>query len=165
MNALTLIEPTLAQLATEINAAHAAAQALSSQAVERAHDAGIWLNQAKAQVEHGQWLPWLAEHCPDVAVRTAQAYMRLAQDWPKLESEIRNGVAHLPFRQAIKLLSAPKPANLTKKRTAKPPAKSATGVAHLPAALGAPSNPEPALDLSFPPPPRGTLGAAAGTAG
>ena len=60
MNAPALIEPTLDQLATEINAAHAAAQALSSQAVERAHDAGIWLNQAKAQVEHGQWLPWLA---------------------------------------------------------------------------------------------------------
>ena len=154
MNALALIEPNLAQLATEINAAHAAAQALSSQAVERAHDAGIWLNQAKAQVEHGQWLPWLAEHCPDVAVRTAQAYMRLAQDWPKLESEIRNGVAQLPFRQAIKLLSAPKPANLTKKRPSKPPAKYATPVAVLPkAALGAPSNPEPALDLSFPPPP------------
>ena len=177
MNAPALIEPTLDQLATEINAAHAAAQALSSQAVERAHDAGIWLNQAKAQVEHGQWLPWLAEHCPAVAVRTAQAYMRLAQDWPKLESEIRNGVAHLNFRQAIKLLSAQKPANLTKKRLPKPPAKYATPVADLPkpepprpaskpgafeaalaklttqfdAAIGEPSNPEPALDLSFPP--------------
>lgn len=167
MNAPVLIDPTLDALAAEINAAHSEAQAFSSQAVERAHDAGIRLTQAKAQVEHGQWLPWLAEHCPDVAVRTAQAYMRLAQDWPKLESEIRNGVAHLPFRQAIKLLSAPKPANLTKKHPPKPVAKTATPVAYLP-------KPEPprivfkpgtfeaalvpvaeldGLDLSFPPPP------------
>ena len=153
MNAPALIEPTLAQLATEINAAHTAAQALSSQAVEHAYDAGIWLNQAKAQVEHGQWLLWLAEHCPAVSERTARAYMQLARNWKALESQNGNAVADLNFRQAIKLLSAPKPANLTKKRTAKPPAKSATGVAHLPAALGAPSNPEPVLDLSFPPPP------------
>lgn len=154
MNALALVDPTLSVLAAEINAAHSDAQALSNRAIERAHDAGIRLIQAKAQVEHGQWLPWLAEHCPAVAVRTAQAYMKLAQDWPKLESEIRNGVAHLNFRQVIKLLSAPKPAKPAQKRLPKTPAKCATPVAVLPKPEPQPAKaPVAKLDLSFPPPP------------
>jgi len=167
MNALALVEPTLDALAAQINAAHTEAQAFSSQAVERAHDAGIRLNQAKAQCQHGDWLPWLAEHCPAVSDRTARAYMQLARDWKALETQNGNAVADLPFRQAIKLLSAPKPANLTKKRPPKAPAKYAPPVADLPKPeparpalpvakndwFDAPIGPVAELDLSFPPPP------------
>jgi hypothetical protein len=143
MNALTLVEQSLKSLATAINAAHIEAQALSSQAIERAHDAGIRLIQAKAQVEHGQWLPWLSKNCPALAERTARAYMQLARDWKTLESQNGNAVADLPFRQAIKLLAAPKPANLTKKRQTATPAKYATPVAVLP-------KPEPSRPVSKP---------------
>ena len=133
MNAPALIEPTLDALAAEINAAHTAAQAFSSQAVERAHDAGIRLNQAKAQCQHGDWLPWLAEHCPTISERTARAYMQLARDWKALESQNGSAVADLSFRQAIKLLAAPKPVKKpAQKHPQKAPFKSATGGAYLP---------------------------------
>ncbi len=165
MNAPALIDPTfdLDALAAEINAAHSEAQAFSSQAVERAHDAGIRLTQAKAQCQHGDWLPWLAEHCPAVSERTARAYMQLARDWKALETQNGNAVADLSFRQAIKLLSAPKPANLTKKHPPKPVAKTATPGAYLPkpepprivskpGTFEAALVPVAKLDLSFPPP-------------
>lgn len=41
------------------------------------------------------------EHCPDLAVRTAQAYMKLAK--PNTQR-----VAHLPIREALKALAEPK---------------------------------------------------------
>ena len=49
MNAPALIEPTLEQLATEINAAHVEAQAFSSQAVERALAAGDLMTGVEIQ--------------------------------------------------------------------------------------------------------------------
>lgn len=165
--ALTAPVPSLDALAAQINAAHAEAQAASTLAVDRAHDAGDRLLLAKAQVEHGQWLPWLSANCPAVAVRTAQAYMRLAGNWGTLETKYADS-AYLSIDAAIKLLAAPKPANLTKKRLPKAPVKTATPVADLP--LPAPPRPvavavqsdfdaamvalgQPvALDLSFPPP-------------
>lgn len=46
-------------------------------AVEHAIRAGDLLIEAKAQVRHGEWLPWLAENFP-ASERLAQSYMRLA---------------------------------------------------------------------------------------
>ena len=175
MNAPALIEPTLDALAAEINAAHTEAQAFSSQAVERAHDAGIRLNQAKAQCQHGDWLPWLAEHCPAVSERTARAYMQLARDWKALENKTAV-TADLTLDAALKLLSAPKPAkksaqkhlpatpaktavtaDLTKPEPLRPVSKPgafeaalALGpLAQFDAVINAPSEPEPTLDLGF----------------
>jgi hypothetical protein len=175
MNAPALIEPTLDALAAEINAAHTEAQAFSSQAVERAHDAGIRLNQAKAQCQHGDWLPWLAEHCPAVSERTARAYMQLARDWKALETKTAV-TADLTLDAALKLLSAPKAvkkpaqkrlpampaktavtADLTKPEPLRPASKPgafeaalALGpLAQFDAAINAPSEPEPTLDLGF----------------
>jgi len=37
--------------------------------------AGDLLTQAKAQVPHGQWLPWLHDHCT-ISERTAQLYTK-----------------------------------------------------------------------------------------
>lgn len=65
---------SLEALAARINRAHAEAQQYAAKAVERAYEAGDMLNEAKTRVEHGGWLPWLKEHCPDVSVRTAQTH-------------------------------------------------------------------------------------------
>ena len=104
----------------------------------------FYLNQKQAV--------WVCMKC-----ETDHAFdMQLARNWKALESQNGNAVADLNFRQAIKLLSAPKPAKPAQKRLPKTPAKCATPVAVLP-------KPEPErqpakapvakLDLSFPPPP------------
>ena len=75
---------SLPELATAINAEHDAAERTARKAIEHARAAGDKLLQAKAQVEHGQWLPWLAANCPALADRTARVYMRLARNWAQL---------------------------------------------------------------------------------
>ena len=102
--------PSLAELAAAINADHAAAERTARKAIEHAKAAGEKLLLAKAQVEHGQWLPWLSAYCPAVAVRTAQAYMRLAGNWGTLEAKYAT-VAYLPINDALKLLNVPEPDN------------------------------------------------------
>jgi hypothetical protein len=91
-------------LARRINKAHAAATQAAHRALEHARRAGELLIQAKAHVPHGEWLPWLETNCPDVAERTAQAYMRVARRWPELEAKAQR-VADLPMRQALALLA------------------------------------------------------------
>ena len=111
MNDLNLFgEPipvaSLGELAAAINAEHQAAERTARTALDHARAAGDKLLQAKAQVDHGQWLPWLSANCPDIAVRTAQAYMRLAGNWGTLETKYAT-VAYLPINDALKLLNAP----------------------------------------------------------
>ncbi len=99
---------SLPELAAAINADHAAAERTARKALDHARAAGDKLLQAKAQVDHGQWLPWLSAHCPDVAVRTAQAYMRLAGNWGTLEAKYAES-AYLSIDAALKLLNATEP--------------------------------------------------------
>jgi hypothetical protein len=73
-------------------------------ALQHAKRAGDLLRQARAHCEHGSWLPWLREHCPSVSPRTAQAYMRIAREWPTLEAKAQR-VAYLPVREALDLLA------------------------------------------------------------
>ena len=100
--------PSLAELAAAINAEHQAAERTARKAIEHAKAAGEKLLLAKAQVEHGQWLPWLSAHCPELADRTARAYMQLARYWGKLETKTAT-VANLTINEALKLLNAPEP--------------------------------------------------------
>ena len=92
-------------LAVEINRAHAGVQRCVAQGLEHARRAGELLAEAKAALPHGDWLPWLAEHC-DMPERTAQAYLRVAAHWPTLEAKAQR-VADLPLRQALALLAEP----------------------------------------------------------
>ena len=100
---------SLATLATQINQAHADAERTARTAIEHARAAGDKLLLAKAQVEHGQWLPWLAANCPAVAARTASAYMRISRNWGSLETKSADS-ADLSIDAALKLLNAPEPA-------------------------------------------------------
>ena len=96
---------SLVELAAAINAEHAAAERTARKVIEHAKAAGEKLLLAKAQVEHGQWLPWLSAHCPELADRTARAYMQLARYWGKLETKTAT-VANLTINEALKLLNA-----------------------------------------------------------
>jgi Protein of unknown function (DUF3102) len=91
----------LTDLGARIKAEHGAVQDALNSAVMRAMAAGDLLLEAKALVRHGEWLPWLEEHC-DVSERTAQIYMKLAEDRERIESLIRNG-ADLSINQAAGL--------------------------------------------------------------
>jgi hypothetical protein len=92
---------SLTSLASAINAEHDAALHAAMTAIEHARRAGALLIDAKDQLPHGSWLPWLAEHCPTISVRTAQGYMRLAR-------ADAQRVAHLTVRDALALLSVPR---------------------------------------------------------
>jgi hypothetical protein len=61
------------------------------------------LIKAKDQLGHGEWLPWLGDHC-QVPERTAQLYMRLARHAPELERKSAT-VADLSLREAAGLLT------------------------------------------------------------
>ncbi len=95
----------LADLAVAVMAEHEACRSAFAGALEPARRCGELLMQAKRKVGHGAWLPWLAAHCPTIAQRTAHTYMRIARRWSEL-TQIRNTVADLSLRQALKLLAS-----------------------------------------------------------
>jgi hypothetical protein len=102
----TLPDKPLADLASEIGEAHRQCVAAASSALEYARRAGELLIEAKARVAHGEWLPWLKANF-DFSEKTAQNYMRLAREWPKLVEANPQRVADLSCREALRLLAAP----------------------------------------------------------
>jgi hypothetical protein len=76
----------LSNLAARIKAAH---EALTGKnVVPRAVQAGEWLKEAKDKLDHGQWQDWLEKNC-DLKERTAQRYMKLADNKAKLMEKVR----------------------------------------------------------------------------
>jgi hypothetical protein len=101
----------LTTLAASINAEHAQAQAAAGAAVEHARRCGELLIEAKSKTNHGEWLPWLMANCPDIAERTAQAYMRVARAClsnPDTATKLRDGTV----RGALEHLTQPKSATV-----------------------------------------------------
>lgn len=96
---------TLTTLANGIRQKHQAALDAAANAVTLAREAGELLIEAKAQVEHGQWSDWLKANV-QFSERTAQGYMRLARELPKLDHEKAQHVAVLPLRQALRAISS-----------------------------------------------------------
>lgn len=62
---------------------------------------GKRLLEAKAQLSHGEWLPWLREKV-DISERSAQGFMRLAREYSKSAD-----VADLGASKALALLALP----------------------------------------------------------
>jgi DNA modification methylase len=105
----------LSDLARRINAEHeaclAAAKIAADQAriaVDQASEVGRLLVEAKGQVEHGEWAPWVETNC-SFGLREAQHYMRVFNNRGAIEEQKRNGVSHLTsLRQAVEALAEPK---------------------------------------------------------
>lgn len=93
----------LTDLAARIRTEHAATAEALRESVRHAIAAGELLIEAKAQLQHGQWLPWLRDHCA-ISERTAQLYMRVAKNRAEIEAQIRNDVADLTLSEAVALL-------------------------------------------------------------
>lgn len=70
-------ELSLSELAAAANRYHSAAETSAHSAIECAWHAGEALNAAKAQCNHGDWLPWLEVNF-EGSEATAQRYMKLA---------------------------------------------------------------------------------------
>jgi hypothetical protein len=80
----------LDELAEKIKAEHQAIVAAmqGKGLLLRAMKIGQDLIDAKAKLDHGQWLPWLKDKC-DLKERSAQRYMRLAEGRKKIEVEAK----------------------------------------------------------------------------
>lgn len=83
---------SLADLAARIRAFHLATSDNLRRSVESGIAAGELLIEAKGQLQHGQWLPWLRENC-DISERTAQLYMRLAKHRKEIEATAKSATA------------------------------------------------------------------------
>jgi hypothetical protein len=93
----------LAWLAPRICAAHLAATAGYRRGLEQSIAAGSLLLEAKDQLDHGEWMPWLLQNCAAIPGRTARRYMRLAENRSRFEE---NGhVAILAVREALDLVA------------------------------------------------------------
>jgi len=96
----------LKDISVEINTEHEIVVNACKSAVEHAIKAGELLVKAKSMVNHGQWITWLKDNF-SFSERTAQAYMRLAREYPKLEASNPQRVTDLSMREALNLLSKP----------------------------------------------------------
>jgi hypothetical protein len=103
MNALSNRLPVLAE---EIKRAVADARRHAGATLASAIEAGERLLEAKAQLDHGKWLPWLKEHV-DLSERTAQLYMRLARNKDVTDTKSATA-ADLTISAAIKELTEPR---------------------------------------------------------
>jgi hypothetical protein len=99
---------SLADLAARIKVEHEAATSALKDGMRHALACGRLLIEAKEQLKHGKWLPWLNTKC-DVSVRTAQAYMRVARAFGALGDDADGAntqrVADLSFRGALDLIA------------------------------------------------------------
>jgi hypothetical protein len=103
MHDLTLSN-SLADLAARIRAEHEAAGGALKRSLQHAIAAGELLLEAKAQLKHGQWLPWL-ESC-GISERTAQRYIRLVHNREAIEAKSDN-MSDLSVSGALAMIAAP----------------------------------------------------------
>lgn len=87
----------LSTLAAMANQAHDRALKTANNAVQLAIDCGQILLRAKAQCQHGEWIPWMAANLRFTS-RTATKYMQLANSFRNRGSDfnsIREALAYL----------------------------------------------------------------------
>jgi Protein of unknown function (DUF3102) len=96
----------LPDLAERIEGAHRSATRYAKNAIEFATICGQLLLEAKAQVAHGQWLPWVDANL-SFGHRQAQKYMRLAEHPDALSNA--NSNALLTIDSAIAAIARPTP--------------------------------------------------------
>ena len=97
----------LTAVGLEIRREHEAVCQATRSGLEHARTAGELLITVKnTALRHGEWLRFLAEQCPAVSPRVAQAYMRVARHWPAIEAAANTKQdSHLTLRDALKLLA------------------------------------------------------------
>jgi hypothetical protein len=94
----------LTDLAARIRGEHEACISALQRGLAHAIAAGKLLLEAKEQIPHGQWLPWLREHA-QIPERTAQRYMKVAP-WA---AEIKSDKMADLTGNVVELLAPPRP--------------------------------------------------------
>jgi hypothetical protein len=92
--------------APRVRATHDGVRAAVRTSIEHALTAGDLLIEAKKCLKHGEWLPWLEEHCK-LSERTAQAYIRLSRHRGFIDAKSAV-IADLTIADALELISAPR---------------------------------------------------------
>jgi hypothetical protein len=110
-NSVTIASPIegsnyLIDIAARVKIEHQAVAASLKQSVQHAIAAGELLLEAKDQIPHGQWLPWLEQHC-GVTPRAAQMYMRVAKYRAAIELKYED-ISHLTIADALAALAKPR---------------------------------------------------------
>ena len=97
---------TIDDLAARIVAEHKAVRAAMKSTLEHAMTCGDLLIEAKAKLEYGKWLPWLAEHCASLSARTAQVYISLAKNRAAIEAKSADAAdLTMTIRDALELIA------------------------------------------------------------
>ena len=94
---------SLTDLAHRIKAEHEAGTLAIKRGVEHAIACGQMLIEAKGQLKHGQFGPWLRDHC-GIAERTARHHMRLARYRETLKAKTAS-LADLTVEEAVALIA------------------------------------------------------------
>jgi len=108
-------QASLGELASQINVAHGEFEAAFRRGLISACRAGQLLAEVKKRLAHGSYSEWVSVNCK-IAPRTAQKYMKLAENWTKL---IEKGIEGMSINGAIAFLddsdelNAPDRAHLT----------------------------------------------------
>jgi Protein of unknown function (DUF3102) len=93
---------SLADLAARIRAEHEATAIALRRSIAHAIAAGELLIEAKDLLKHGEWLPWLRDHCV-MSERTAQLYMRCSRARKEIEANTQQ-FADLNLNEVAALL-------------------------------------------------------------
>jgi N6-adenosine-specific RNA methylase IME4 len=91
----------IGELASWINQGHAAIKMAVRRLAIHVAQVGGWLVAAKAKCEHGEWLDWLKENCPEISERTGRKYIELynkAVSNRHLNADLRNMTPHQAYR-------------------------------------------------------------------
>lgn len=75
-----IVSGSLEALAADANQLYALSVQSADSAADYAWQCGQKLIEARGQVKHGDWLPWIKENCPDIHERTARRYMAIKSD-------------------------------------------------------------------------------------
>src|SRR4051812_30321718 len=103
------------ELSAWINEQYRLCEAAAKTSVQHALLAGTGLQKVKAQLGHGEFLPWLTQNF-EGSQRTAQTYMKLARDFSAHLEGKSAAAADLSIRGALRELTEPQKAEGNKKR-------------------------------------------------
>lgn len=95
----------LVKYVSEINEEHRKCRDSMQAGLEHALRVGELLSEVKGNLKHGEFIPWVENNC-EFSTRTAQTYMRVFKELPKLGNTQR--VALLSLRSAVEQLTEPK---------------------------------------------------------
>lgn len=97
---MTALAISILSLTDRINEEHRQCKVAITSGLEHAVECGRLLIEQKAELSHGEWIPWIEAHC-DFSEQSARAYMQVSR-MPK-----RQRVGDMSFREALKLLAEP----------------------------------------------------------